>query len=115
MNIIDDLRQREASQGRGARAGLVLLHYWLLQMGRPATDVIALEVRRCGERRQVRRRIGESIEELEERANPSRSWRTMPRPVFDELDHTLSADEWEEALRLDALLQEVADEAAEAV
>lgn len=115
MSIIDDLREREAEKGRDARTGLVLMHYWLLEMGRVPSDVIALRVSRCGSRQEVRRRIGESIEELEERANPSRSWRTLPWPIFEELDHILSAEEWEEALRLDAQLQEVAHEAAEAV
>lgn len=114
MKIADDLQEREASGGRFARTGLVLLNFWLLEMSRPASDVVGIRIRR-GDLAPlvVRRRAGETLAELEERANPGRSWRAFPWPLFDEADHILTPDEWEEALRLHAMLEEISS-AAEA-
>lgn len=47
-------------------------------------DVVAIEVTIGGERRRINRLPGETLADLEARANPSGCWRTAPVPIFKE-------------------------------
>jgi len=86
----------EQACGRAARTGLRFVSAQLLLAGRVAHEVTALRVRG----RIVMRRAGESLDELEERANPCGSWRAMPAPVVDQVDRALTLEEWFAAVEL---------------
>ena len=105
----------ERRYGRGARTGLRVLTFWVLEAGRADGDVIAIEVGTGCTRRCVPRRTGETLDELEERANPRGSWRALPSPIFSTDDRVLSRAEWDAAAALQAELAElgyVSDEAS---
>lgn len=100
--IAQHLELREQRFGRGARTGLVLVQFFLYGLGRTAADVVGLSI----DGRTVARRTDETLDELEERANPQGSWRAVPWPVCTRLDRALGPDEWTAALDLDKDLRE---------
>lgn len=105
-SIAERLEAEEAAHGRGARTGLTLLVFWILERGRIASDVIAIDIGRGAGRTRFHRRIGEELADLEERANPQGSWRAYPFPVFCREDRPLSIEEWDESVALHHDLKE---------
>jgi hypothetical protein len=90
----------EREEGPSARTGLMMVRFFLLKNGRTETDVIGLTVGLGIECREVFRRPRESVDELEERANPGGSWSTYPAPIFCVDTRALTAEEWAEAVHL---------------
>jgi len=110
------LRQRldalDREQGRAARSGLVAVRYLLLMSGRSESDVIGLVVMCDGRRREFERCGNETLDELEERANPRGSWRAVPLPICGRETRALTAAEWSEAVQLAAIIDAPAHDEA---
>lgn len=86
-SLIRRLEAAEARISSSARQGLAFLHALIEVEGTGQygdADVIAVDVGSFSlhGRTRVERRPGETVADLEARANPRGCWRTAPLPVF---------------------------------
>ena len=86
-SLIARIEALERRQGAAARTGLLVLEESIagaiaIDKVPPLTEVVAVEVGPDEARQRVDRRPGESLADLEARANPRGCWRAYPSPVF---------------------------------
>lgn len=87
----------ERNRAAGNQSGLALLELIVEAEHKTAADVVAVEVGPQHDRRRILRSPGEGLGQLEERANPARTWHASPAPIFEGDDRETEASE---ALRL---------------
>ncbi len=105
FRVIDELDALESEQGAAARTGLLMVRYLVEAHGRLESDVVGLSVGvSVRDQRDVDRRPGESLNELERRANPGGSHRMFPMPNFSDETRALAPGEWVEAVRRESAI-----------
>lgn len=80
-SILARLQAAERHLGVDMRIGLAIVETLIACESRDASDVVAIEVGH-GERLRIDRRPGESLADLEQRANPRGCWRSSPAPIY---------------------------------
>lgn len=80
------LRALERAVGMGERVGLATVETLIAAWSRTEAEVIGITTKPG--RHFVARLPGESLDDLERRANPTGCWRAFPQPVFGARDES---------------------------
>ncbi len=98
FRVIDKLNERERTLGPDGRTGLVMVRFLIEALKRSESEVVGVGLGLGSARRTFDRWPGESVDQLERRANPGSSHQTFPMPVFRDDTHAMSDAEWDGAV-----------------